>query len=311
MATVRDAANFDTDSDCQILRKAMKGLGTDEKAIVDILAERSNAQRQELKTQFKASFGRDLVKDLKSELGGSFEDTILAMMDLPAVFDARCLKKAMKGLGTDESVLIEIMCTRNNEQINAIKAVFKKVFGKDLESALESETSGDFKRVLIGLCANGREESADVDEGKVQEDAAALEEAAKGLGTDEAEFQRILVTRSPAHLKAVFQAFEQIAGKSIEDTINSEMGGSLRKAYLTIVGFFQHPMEFFADQLNKSMKGLGTDEDHLIRIIVSRSEIDLAAIKAAYALKYGKTLEAAIASECGGDFKNVLVTLAS
>ncbi|XP_038052287.1 annexin A6-like [Patiria miniata] len=311
MATVTAAANFDTDSDCQILRKAMKGLGTDEKAIVDILANRSNAQRQELKVKFKASFGRDLVKDLKSELGGNFEDTVLAMMDLPAVFDARCLKKAMKGIGTDESVLIEIMCTRSKAQLAAMKAAYKAAFGKDLESALESETSGDFKRVLVGLCAGGRDEGTGVEEGKVQEDAEALMEAAKGLGTDESEFQRILVTRSPLHLRAVFKAYEQIAGKTIDDTINSEMGGSLRKAYSTIVGFFQHPMEFFADQLNKAMKGLGTDEDHLIRIIVSRSEIDLGGIKAAYALKYGKVLEGAIASECGGDFKNVLVTLTS
>ncbi|XP_022089503.1 annexin A13-like [Acanthaster planci] len=311
MATVKAAENFDADSDCQILRKAMKGLGTDEKAIVDILACRSNAQRQELKVKFKASFGRDLVKDLKSELGGNFEDAILAMMDLPAVFDARCLKKAMKGIGTDESVLIEILCTRSKAQIAAIKAAYKTTFGKDLESAIESETSGDFKRVLIGLCAGGRDEGTGVDEEKVPEDAAALQEAAKGLGTDESEFQRILVTRSPLHLRAVFKAFEAMTGKSIDDTIRSEMGGNLRKTYLTIVGFFQHPMEFFADQLNKSMKGLGTDEEHLIRIIVSRSEIDLGGVKAAYAVKYGKTLEAAIASECGGDFKNVLVTLTS
>ncbi len=51
------------------------------------------------------------------------------------------------------------------------------------------------------------------------------------------------------------------------------MTGSLEKAYLTIVGFFSRPIEFFADQLMRSMKGLGTDEDHLIRVIVSRSEV--------------------------------------
>ena len=32
--------------------------GTDEKAIVDILGNRSNAQRQKLLVQYKASFGR-------------------------------------------------------------------------------------------------------------------------------------------------------------------------------------------------------------------------------------------------------------
>ncbi|XP_033644956.1 annexin A13-like [Asterias rubens] len=290
MATVTDYGGFDADSDCQILRKAMKGLGTDEKAIVDILGNRSNAQRQKLLVQYKASFGRDLVKDLKSELGGNFEDAILAMMDLPGVFDARCLKKAMKGLGTDESVLVEIMCTRSNAQIQAIKKAYKAGFDKDLEGALESETSGDFKRVLIGLCAAGRDESPDVDDSKVAEDAKALEEAAQGMGTDESEFQRIIVTRSPVHLRAVFSAFEESTGKSIEDVIKSEMTGSLEKAYLTIVGFFSRPMEFFADQLMRAMKGLGTDEDHLIRVIVSRSETDLRAIKAAFGLKYGKTL---------------------
>ena len=34
-------------------------------------------------------------------------------------------------------------------------------------------------------------------------------------------------------------------------------------------------MEFFADQLMSAMKGMGTDEDHLVRVIVSRSEVKL------------------------------------
>ena len=41
----------------------------------------------------------------------------------------------------------------------------------------------------------------------------------------------------------------------------------------TAVAFFKSPPQFFADQLHKAMKGLGTDEKHLIRIIVSRCEV--------------------------------------
>ena len=51
---------------------------------------------------------------------------------------------------------------------------------------------------------------------------------------------------------------------------------------------------YFADRLEVAMKGLGTDDDALIRIIVSRCEIDLVNTKVEYERVYHKTLHSSV-----------------
>jgi len=50
------------------------------------------------------------------------------------------------------------------------------------------------------------------------------------------------------------------------------------------------PLDFFATRLYKSMKGLGTNDTALIRLMISRSEIDLVQVKEVFKAKYKKTL---------------------
>ena len=51
---------------------------------------------------------------------------MLGLMMTPPEFDAASIKKAVKGLGTDEAALIEVLCSRNDEQLEAMKASYKK-----------------------------------------------------------------------------------------------------------------------------------------------------------------------------------------
>jgi annexin D len=57
------------------------------------------------------------------------------------------------------------------------------------------------------------------------------------------------------------------------------------------------------------MKGLGTDDMTLIRVVVTRTEIDMQYIKAEYLKKYKKPLAEAINSETSGNYRTFLLSL--
>ena len=167
-------AFLSTDKDCEMLHYAMKGLGTDERTIINIICSRTAIQRAEIRRRYVALYGKDLLKKLKDELSGNFEDCCVGLFMTPPEYDAHCLYKAMKGVGTNEGVLIEILGTRNNQEIQMIKAEFLKNYGKPLEKWITSETSGHLRKLLVSILQCNRSMNPVPDPMMCQNDAQAV-----------------------------------------------------------------------------------------------------------------------------------------
>jgi len=129
------------------------------------------------------------------------------------------------------------------------------------------------------------------------------------LGTDENTFIRIFCQRSRAQLAAISYAYHGMYGNSLKRAIKSETSGHFEYALLTILRCAENPAKYFAKVLHNAMKGLGTNDSTLIRVIVTRAEIDMQYIKAEYLKKYKKTLNDGVNSETSGHYRTFLLSL--
>ena len=299
-------------NDAETLRNAMKGFGTDESTLIKVVGNRTNRQRQIIKEQYKAAFGRDLISDLKSELHGKMEDAFVALFTDPIEFDADSLRDALHGAGTDEDTLIEIIASRNNQQLAAIKQCYNAKYHRDLEADIKSDVHGTLQNLLVSLLQGKRSMNPNPDQGRCASIAKEIFDAGEAkLGTDESSFNKYFVSLSPVELICVAQHYHKLTGHTILEAIEKEFHGDSKKAFKTIVYATLSPSEYFATRVNKAIKNFGTKDHLLMRVLITRDEIDMPTIKQYYKQLYGKDMIEEIKSDIHGEYQKLMIELCS
>lgn len=308
--TIKPKANFNDEHAAEALENAMKGRGCDKQKIIEMITGINNAQRQMVRTPYRTKYGKELVPELKKELSGDLEDVTVGLMETPTKYDAIQMYTAIKGLGTRESTLIDILCSRTNAEQLAIKREFQSEYGVSLEDRIVGDTSGDFQTLLVTLLQGNRDVSYDVDVPR------ARQEAKKLMGNKELKekpskdvFCHAFCTENFRQLKRMFSEYTSMYGQTIQEGIKKVFSGDAEVAYLALADFVENKERYFAKQLYASMEGLGTRDTDLIRVIITRSEIDLADIRNEFDRMYKKSLVDWLKSECSGAYRDSLICI--
>ena len=294
------------------LRKAMEGFGTDEDALIRTVTSHKTKDRLKIKKAYQEKYQKDLIEDLKSELSGKFEDAMIALFKDPIEYDAECINNAMKGAGTDENTLIEIIASRPNWLMQKIKKKYQELYNKELIDDVKNDTSGDFQKLLVGLLDSERNNSKDIDKEKCGNLAKELNEAKDGkwnIDNNLDGFYKYIMKSSSKELSLVAREYYKLSGETIFDGIDKKFEGDAKELIKAVLYSLISPSEYFATRIKKAIEGFGTDNKTLIRILVSRCDVDIDIIKKYYKQIYEKDMVEDIKNDISGDYQKLMIEL--
>lgn len=218
----------------------MKGFGTDEKALVRVLGSLGPLEINGVKAAFQANHRRDLMKDVHSETSGYFREGLEAILRGPLEQDCYELHESIKGFGTKESAMNDVLLSRSNADLNAIKAQYQRMYRKSLESDVKGDLSMKTERLFdMVMAARRNEDSAPVIPQQIDSAINELYHATEGKkGTDELTVCSVLSSRSDNQIRAISQGYRQKYHRSLEEVIKSEFSGHMvsgRQFYLALL----------------------------------------------------------------------------
>ena len=300
---------FNPLTDAQMIKQSLskpKNLNT----LIQIVTHRSNEQRQQIMQEYYHQYQINIHDEFLYNLSGNFKETIISLFYTPTDYDCYQIYKAVTGLGTNEETLIEIISSRTNEELNKIKQRYPQMYQRDLTELIKSETSGHLQKILITLLQADRPCNIIPNEQVCAESAKRLYDSQKGKKDNlYNSFVYVFTQKSREELALICKIYYNIYNRTLLEVVESSFSGNGRRVLKAIIYSLLSPSEYFAYRINKALKGFITNDNTLIRILVSRDEIDSDRIKRYYYQLYGITLYEHVNQKTSGDYKNLLLSL--
>ena len=292
---------FNAMLDVEEIQKAIKDNETTK--IVELICKRTNSERQKLKEIYYSTWGTELEKELESKLSDKIKDLIIGLLMTPEDFDANEIYQSIKGLGTDELRLSEIIATRPSRHLYQVKERYPILYKNTLDDDIKGDTSKCYQKILIALIQGKRSDNPYPNSQKMKEIVEKLNSGEKGKISEDSLVQ-YFGTCSYGEICTICRLYEKTYKEAILDAIKNSVDGDAYDFFKMFLQYISDSGSFFAEKIHNFK------EKDLIRIFISRSEVDMDEIRDAYKEMYKTDLIDDIKEKTEGDFQLGLTILA-
>ena len=276
----------------------------DYSSMTDFITRKTHKERMRLRQIYKQKFDKDLMSDLKSSFAGIYLKIILGLFTDPVEFDIDYIYKCLKE-DTSYNILIEIFASRPDWYLNKIKNLYQRKYNIELEEHIKEGTLDDFKKLSLQILQSERStnQSPDVDQCKKLAEDLEQEES-ENLTVDSPIINSIFIKSSPQELVSISQEYNKSTQKLITQTINEHFKGNVKNLLNAILMAKISPSEYYANFIHESID----DEDIILKVIISRAEIDFTQIKKYYLKLYENNVVNDIKKD-SHEYTNLLVAI--
>ncbi len=272
--------------------------------IIEILTTTTNEERQLIRSNYKKINNHPIQMDIISQLSENFRllsEICINMFDTPYEYDARELNKVLSvGMGIEEDNLIEVFCTRPKDYLEIVDKAYKNFFGISLKEEIKNQFQEQFSSFLLAIMETERPlEQTITDIDKAYQIAEEIDE--KGINTYATDinlFKKTFLERSREDLILISRAFYEKVQKNLYDVFEEESveqkslfdekeeEKKLRNKNIKLIKGILFcviaPAQYFAKKCIGALSGFSTDIRTLSRVLITREEIDMEAIRDYY-----------------------------
>ena len=284
--------------------------------LFDLLIRTSNYERQIIAEEYKIKYNKTIFDEINSLISNQDTKNIVTLLFYNYYeLDARILHKAFKEGKRDEKAIVEVFASRPYWFLQYVDEEYKRIYGISLKDDIAKEKKSDLITFLLCILNTPRS-THNIIKTEKQAGDAAQEIIIKGLkkyGTDVELFKGLFVKRSREDLIMISREFRNMDKKkrNLYDAVNDACPKTTRELLKAIIYAVVIPSHYFAHLLKKSIEGLGTDEETLNRVLVTRHEIDMEFIRNYYKVETKRELIDDIKGDTSGIYEKITTKLAN
>jgi len=231
--------------DAHQIRKAIAGLGTNEKHLTEIVCMRTPAELIKIGKKYEQEFQKNMIEAIKKDTGGHYQRLLLTVLtgegrshkgfkldkdqvakDVDALYAA-----GEKKWFTDEDTFIKIIAGQPRPHVEAVAVEYGMKYGRSFHTVLAKECGGDSRYAMQVLTTPLPEFYAE-----------EFHHAMKGLGTDDTRLIRTLTESYHRCLRETTIRYLEMYKVSLKQAFNSETSGNYKKILDAIADHYTKKM---------------------------------------------------------------------